>query len=141
MDGRGLAADVEDHVEVLLDDPGRPEHLPGRGRVPDGVIGQRVLLVPGRGVAVQLRRAAWLFLLQPGAEQVGEQVVITPPAAHLIQRDQEQPGPFRLLEQRLAASRPVTASHNGPLSRSSIEVSSRNVRSCSSCRSSTSSAR
>jgi hypothetical protein len=35
--------------------------------------------------------------------QVGEQVVIAPPAAQLIQRDQEQPRPFGLLEQRLAA--------------------------------------
>ena len=59
--------------------------------------------VPGRGVAVQLRQAAGLLFLQAGAEQVGEQVVIAPPAAHLIQRDQEQPRPFGLLEQRLAA--------------------------------------
>ena len=59
--------------------------------------------VPGRGVAVQLRYAAGLLLLQAGAEQVGEQVVIAPPAAHLIQRDQEQARPFGLLEQRLAA--------------------------------------
>jgi hypothetical protein len=39
------------------------------------------------------------------------------------------------------SSRPVTASHSGPDSRPSTEVSSRKVRSCSSCRSSTSSAR
>ena len=104
VDGGRLAPDAVDQVEVLLDDPGRPGRLPGRGRVPDGVIGQPVLLAPGRGVAVQLRRAAGLFLLQAGAEQVGEQVVIAPPAAQLIQRDQEQPRPFRLLEQRLAAS-------------------------------------
>ena len=103
VDGGCLAADAVDQVEVLLDDPGRPEHLPGRGRVADGVVGQPALLVPGGRVAVQLRRAAGLFLLQAGAEQVGEQVVITPPAAHLIQRDQEQPRPFGLLEQRLAA--------------------------------------
>ena len=30
------------------------------------------------------------LLLQPGAEQVGEQVMVAPPAAHLIQRHQEQ---------------------------------------------------
>ena len=99
VDGGRLASDAVDQVEVLLDDPGRPEHLPGRGRVADGVVGQPVLLAPGRGVAVQLRRAAGLFLLQAGAEQVGEQVMVAPPAAHLIQRDQEQAGPFRLLEQ------------------------------------------
>ena len=89
VDGGRLAPDAVDQVEVLLDDPGRPGRLAGRGRVPDGLIGQPVLLAPGRGVAVQLRRAAGLFLLQAGAEQVGEQVVIAPPAAHLIQRDQE----------------------------------------------------
>ena len=103
VDGGRLAADAVDQVEVLLDDPGRPEHLPGRGRVADGVVGQPVLGVPGRGVAVQLRQASRLLLLQAGAEQVGEQVVIAPPAAHLIQRDQEQPRPFGLFEQRLAA--------------------------------------
>jgi hypothetical protein len=54
VDGRGLAAEVVDHIVVLLDDPGRPEHLPGGGRVADGVIGQPVPGVPGRGVAVQL---------------------------------------------------------------------------------------
>ena len=48
---------------------------------------------------------AGLFLLQAGAEQVGEQVVVAPPAAHLIQRDQEQARPLDLLQQRLAAGR------------------------------------
>ena len=92
-----------DHVEVLLDDPGRPQHLPGRGRVADGVFGHSVLGVPGRGVAVKLRQASGLFLLQAGAEQVGEQVVVAPPAAQLVQRDRRQARPFGLLEQRLAA--------------------------------------
>ena len=103
VDGRRLAAEVKDHVEVLLDDPGRPGHLPGRHRVPDGVIGQPMLLVPGCSVTVQLRRAAGLFLLQAGAQQVGEQVVVAPPAAHLIQRHHEQPRRLDLLQQRLAA--------------------------------------
>ena len=103
VDGRGLAAEVVDHIVVLLDDPGRPEHLAGGGRVADRVIGQPVPGVPGRRVAVQLCHASGLFFLQAGAEQVGEQVVIAPPAAHLIQRDHEQPRPFGLLEQRLAA--------------------------------------
>jgi hypothetical protein len=108
VDGRHLAADVVDHVEMLLDDPGRPEHLPGGGRVLDGLIGQLVPGVPGRRVAVQLGRAAGLFFLQAGAEQAGEQVVIAPPDAYLIQRDQEQTLPFGLLEQYLAA---VPAGH------------------------------
>ena len=103
VDGRSPAANVEDQVEVLLDDPGRPQHLPGRDRVADGVTGHPVLLAPGRGVAVQLRQSAGLLLLQAGAKQVGEQVVIAPPVARLIQRDHEQARPFGPLEQRLAA--------------------------------------
>ena len=103
MDGRSLAAPVVDRVEVLLDDPGRPEHLAGRDRVADGVVGQPAPGVPRRGLAVQRGYAAGLLLLQAGLEQVGEQVVIAPPAAHLVQRDQEQARPLRLLEQRLAA--------------------------------------
>ena len=50
-----------------------------------------------------VRDPAGLFLLQAGAQQVGEQVVVAPPAAHLIKRHQEQPRPFDLLQQRLAA--------------------------------------
>ena len=71
--------------------------------MPHRVIGQPVLLAPGRRVAVQLRHPAGLFGLQAGAEQVGEQVVVAPPAADLIQRHQEQSRPLHLLQQRLAA--------------------------------------
>ena len=78
---------------MLLDQPCGPGHV-GRGRrVPYRVIGQLVLLVPGGRVTVQLRQPGRLFLLQAGTEQVGEQVVVAPPAAHLIQRHQEQAGP------------------------------------------------
>ena len=52
---------------------------------------------------MQLRHAAGLLFLQAGAQQVGEQVVIAPPAAHLVQRHQEQARPLHLLQQRLAA--------------------------------------
>ena len=48
------------------------------------------------------------------------------PAAHVVERDQEQVGPLDLLEQFLTArSRPRTASHSGPDSRCRTEVSSR----------------
>ena len=142
VDGRHLAAEVKDHVEVLLDEPGRPGHLPGGHRVPDRVIGQLMLLIPGCSVTVQLRRAAGLFLLQAGAQQVGEQVVVAPPAAHLIQRHHEQPRPLHLLQQRLAAGAAGDRiAQRAADSRSSTEVSSRNVRTCSLCCSSTSSAR
>ena len=103
VDRRPFAVHAEDRVVVLLDQPGGPGHLPGGDRVPDRVIGQPALRIPGGRVAVQSGNPAGLFLLQAGAEQVGEQVVVAPPAAHLIQRHHEQPGPFGLLQQRLAA--------------------------------------
>ena len=82
------------------------------------------------------------LLLQAGAEQVGEQLVIAPPAAHLIQRHQEQSGPLHLLQQRLAAGAAGDRVAQRPAdSRSSTEVSSKNARTCSLWRSSTSSAR
>ena len=58
---------------------------------------------PGRSVALQLRHLPRAFGLQPGAKQVGEQVVVAPPAAHLIQRHQEKACRLDLLQQRLAA--------------------------------------
>jgi hypothetical protein len=141
LNHRRFAAQTVGRVEMLLDQPGGPGHLPGGDSVPDRGIGQPALRVPGGRVPVQSRHPAGLFGLQAGAEQVGEQVMVAPPAAHLIQRDQEQPGPFGLLQQRLAARPAVTASHSFPDSRSSTEVSSKNVRTCSLWRSSTSSAR
>jgi hypothetical protein len=36
---------------------------------------------------VQRRDPAWLFLPQASAEQVAEQLVVTPPAAHISTRD------------------------------------------------------
>ena len=52
---------------------------------------------------MQLRDPAGLFPLQAGAEQVGEQLVVAPPATHLIQRDQEQARPLHRFQHRLAA--------------------------------------
>jgi hypothetical protein len=71
--------------------------------VPDRVIGQPALRVPGGRVPVQPRRPVGLFLLQAGAQEVSEQGVVAPPAAHLVQGHHEEPGPFGLLQQRLAA--------------------------------------
>jgi hypothetical protein len=51
---------------------------------------------------VQRRHPAGLLGLQPGAQQVGEQVVVAPPAAHLIQRHQKQARPLDVLQHRLA---------------------------------------
>jgi hypothetical protein len=43
-----------------------------------------------------------LGLVQAGPEQVGEQVVVAPPAALLVQRDQEQAGTLHPLQHLLA---------------------------------------
>ena len=51
---------------------------------------------------MQLWHPAGLVLLQPGAEQIGEQMVVTPPAAHLIQRHQEQARLLDVVQHRLA---------------------------------------
>jgi hypothetical protein len=53
--------------------------------------------VPGRFVAMQLDVQPGPFGLQADPEQVGEQLVVSPPAAHFIQRQQEQPVPLDLL--------------------------------------------
>lgn len=90
---------------------------------------------------MQLGNPLRLLLLQAGAEQVREQVVIAPTAAHLVQRHEEQVGPLDRLQHPLPSARPVTASHNAPDSRSSTEVSNRNPRTDSGCRFSTSSVR
>ena len=102
LDRRWFPAQPVHRVEVPLDQPGRPGHLPGGDRMPDRLIGQPVLLMPGGRVPVQPRRPARL-LLQAGAEQIGEQAVVTPPAAHRIERQQEQAGLLDLLQQGLAA--------------------------------------
>ena len=91
--------------------------------------------------SVQVRHLIRLFLPEAGVEQVGEQMMVAPPAAHLIQRDQEQIGPLHLLQQALAPVCPVTASHSSPDSRSSTEVSQQEAANLAGWRSSTSSVR
>ena len=120
--------EVEALVEVLLDELGGPGRLPGGYGVADRVVGQVMFGVPGRRVAVQPRGAVRL-LFQPGAQQVGEQLVVAPPAAHLVQRQQEQPGPLHLLEQGLATRRDDgPACRAGPEPRRSPEQRSQGQR-------------
>jgi hypothetical protein len=57
---------------MLLYQLGGRDHLSGPQRVADGVIGQSMVLAPGGGVAVQVRRQLGSFLPQAGAEQLGE---------------------------------------------------------------------
>ena len=66
-----------------------------------GAVSETVLLMPAGRVPVQLHDAPWSLLLQPHPEQVGEKVVVAPPAADLVERHQEQPGRFDCLQHRL----------------------------------------
>jgi len=86
--GRALAA-AQQRLDVPLDQPRRPGRVSGGQRVLDGVIGQVMVLAPGARGPVQRLRPPGLFSLQPGAQQIGEQVVVAPPATHLIQRHQK----------------------------------------------------
>ncbi len=79
LDGGLLATQVEDRVEVLFDQPGRPFLLSRGQGVPDRRIGQPVLLIPPGGVPVQ-PPGMLRVLFQPGPEEVGEQMVVAPPA-------------------------------------------------------------
>jgi len=93
---------AEGLVQVPLHQPRRPGGVVGGQGVPDRVVDQPVRLAPGGRGAVQLDHSLGLLLGEADAEQVGEQVVVAPPAAHLIQRQQEQVRPLDALQQLLA---------------------------------------
>jgi hypothetical protein len=101
LDGGLLAPQVEDRVEVLFDQPGCPFRLARRQGVADRLVGQLLPLVPRRGVPVQ-PPGMLRVLLQPGPEEVGEQMVVTPPAPDVVELHHEQTGPVHLFEQFLA---------------------------------------
>ena len=102
LQGRAFAAQ-EKRVGVPLDQSHSPGGVPGGQGVAHRVVGEAMILTPGGRGPVKARNPAGPLLLQAGAEQVGEQVVVAPPAAHLIQRYQEQIRPLHLLQHRLAA--------------------------------------
>ena len=103
LQGRVLAAQ-EKRVGVPLDQPRRPGRVLGGQRVAHRVVGEALILTPGGRGPVQRHDPAGPLLLQPGAEQAGEQVMVTPPAADLIQRHQEQARPLHPLQHRPAIS-------------------------------------
>ena len=78
--GRALAA-AEQRLDVPLDQPRRPGSVPRGQRVPHHVIGQIMLVAPGGRGPVQRCHPAGLLGLQPGAQQIGEQLVVAPRAA------------------------------------------------------------
>ena len=108
---------------------------PSRRRPPPARAGWRRRAARGRSYQVAAARCSCgtrsgASCLQAGAQQVGEQVVVAPPPALLVQRDQEQVGRARPTPAAAGRpARPITASHSGPDSRSRTDVSSRNARS------------
>ena len=100
--GRGFSASRH-FPDVPLDHPGRPVAVPGGQGVPDRIVDQPVALTPGGRGAVQLRQPFRLLLGKAHPQQVGEQLVVAVPAAHLVQRGQEQIGPLDGLKQPLPA--------------------------------------
>ena len=66
--------------------------------MPDRLIDQPVLLAPGGGPPVQLRDPGPLGPLQPSPQQITEQLVEPPPAALLVQGNQEQVGALQSLQ-------------------------------------------
>jgi hypothetical protein len=99
---RHVLAAPQQRREVVLDQPGRPIGGPGGQGVVDGLVDQPLLLEPGGRSLVQVGHPVWTSPLQPRKQQLGEQVVVAPPAAHLVQRHQEQVGRLDPLQQLLA---------------------------------------
>jgi len=91
---------------VALDQPGRPGGIPGGQCVAHGVVDRPMFLVPQPRVAVQLLHSLGILPLEADAEQVGEQVVVAPPATHLVQWRQEQVGRLDGLQHLLAIGPP-----------------------------------
>ena len=126
---------------MLLDEPGREIDISSGPRVTHSVVGQRMLLVPGGGASMQLREPRRLLLLQARAQEVGKQMVVAPPAPHLVHRHKEQVRSLDLLQHLLA----VAAACDGVAERPRQPLQDRRlqqeVRSDSGWRSSTSSVR
>ena len=68
-------------------------------------VGQRsVLGVPAAGCPVQGRNPAGILGLEPGAQRVGEEVVVAIPVSLVVQWGQEEVVALQPLEQRLAVA-------------------------------------
>ena len=119
---RGVGAVAACGGDRALDQLGRAAVVPGGQGVLDGVGPQAVCLVPVARTPVQARYQLWLFVEQPRAKNVSEQVVVPVPPAVVVEWDQEEVGPVEPLQGGAAAGRPVTASHRAPVSRLSREV-------------------
>ena len=132
VDGGRLAADAVDHVEVLLDDPGRPEHLPGGGRV----AGWRRRAARARSYQAAALRCS--SATRPGCSAAGGRGAGRRTGGGSATSRAPRPAgsgtgrPLHRLQQLLAVGAAGDrVAQRAADSRSSTEVSSRNVRSCS----------
>jgi hypothetical protein len=58
--------------------------------MPHGFVGEPVGFVPGRRGAVQIGLSLAALVLQANPQQVGDQLVVAPPLAFLVQGDQAE---------------------------------------------------
>jgi hypothetical protein len=86
----------------LFDQPPGPGGFPRGQRVVDRVVGQATGLRPRGRAVVQGGHPVGLFLVQAVAEEIGEQVVVAPPPAGRVQRDEEQVAALDPLQHLLA---------------------------------------
>ncbi len=86
-----------------LGDVGGPVDVAGRQRVPDRAGRVVVPGEPAGGSAMQLGRGIRVFVEEPRAQHVGEEVVVPVPLASIVERNHEQVLPIQRLERRLAA--------------------------------------
>ena len=140
-DERGLLALLLHGRHRDQDHFGRPVEGRGVDRVADRLRGVAVSFEPVARSQVQLVDVLGQLVEQPGAQHLGEEVVIAVPLAVVVERHEEEVRPVQRLEGGAPPLAPVTASHRSPVSRERIDVSSRNLRTASGCRCSTSSTR
>ena len=86
---------------------------------------------PAGGAGAAARTGSGSSAREPGAQRVGEQVVVAPPLPLVVERDDEQVRPLEASSSCCPSVRPVSASHSGPVSSSSTEVSRRKARTSS----------
>ncbi len=87
---------------MALHDLGREVGVIGSDGVPNGLWSELSLVVPRRHAAVQGRCSGGVPLRELHPEQIGEQVVVSPPAPIVVQCDQEESRPLSVLEDLLA---------------------------------------
>ncbi len=99
-DRRHLTAGERD-PSGLLDQIRSPLEIPGGQGVAHRFGNKTVLLIPCTRPAVQLRHELGDLALRALAQQIGEQAMVTIPAALVIEGNDEEVTPFEILEHGL----------------------------------------